>query len=157
MVSYASCVDCTPDLSSLIAAFRDMIWHNTSIVLVLLRALLNFDMEQKPQMQVNEAERQQFQPLKHREITWKTLLWVYFMFPAKGLFWWEIALQGFKYLWCSCTRCGLFSHLPAASVYFGGTLLTLKDFLFKHVRSSMKAISLSKATSSIIVIFLKAV
>lgn len=29
-------------------------------------ALLNFDMEQKPQMQVNEGEKQQFQPWKRR-------------------------------------------------------------------------------------------
>lgn len=49
MVSYASCVDCTPDLSSSIAAFREIIWHNI-LVLVFLRALLNFDMEQKPQL-----------------------------------------------------------------------------------------------------------
>lgn len=51
-------VDCTPVLSSLIAAFRGLGYDSAqylSIACVHLGALLNFDMEYKPQMQAKGA------------------------------------------------------------------------------------------------------
>lgn len=150
-------VDCTPLLSSLIAAFRGLGYDSAqylNIACVHLGALLNFVMEYKPQMQGNCSGGESSGSCLQNIDGWNGT-------AGSGLLFY---VHAFLVRDGCCIDVSTHDrgvpdvvtlfNLPATSS-FEDRLQVLKHSPFRYIRSFLSAISLCKANSFSTVVFLK--